>query len=92
MNARTKIGKDGRVTLPEDVMRALDLHEGDDLEASIGAAGEVVLRRAPEPKRTGVPGAGLLGLIGAFKTQGPQVSPEERRRLIGEAILRKGRE
>lgn len=62
MSVRAKLGKDGLLTLPDEVRRALDLEEGDDLvlrvegdtlriisqRAALKRAREILKRHVPE--------------------------------------------
>jgi antitoxin PrlF len=42
--ARTTLRARGQLTLPDDVRKAANLHEGDLIEAEVSETGEVILR------------------------------------------------
>jgi AbrB family looped-hinge helix DNA binding protein len=94
MGKRIEIGRAGEVKLPAELLERLGLHEGDALDVVLRDDGTVELRRL-EPaveKMTSPSRHPLLALSGLFKSDAPPMSDEERRKMIGDAILRKGRE
>ncbi|WP_349370367.1 AbrB/MazE/SpoVT family DNA-binding domain-containing protein [Salinarimonas sp.] len=83
MGSHATIGEDGSVAVPDDVRRALGLKAGDRVEFTVSDRGRVEIRRVKQPFDR------LAGLLSDYARP---VSDEDRARLIGEAIGRKGRE
>lgn len=56
----SRVDRDNRVTLPEEVARGLGLHEGDPVEWRRTSDGSFTLQKAPQPSGAESPFRGFL--------------------------------
>lgn len=92
MGEQTKIGPAGEIKLPANLLAHLGLHEGDALDVNVRADGTLELRRLEVDRAEPPAKHPLLALSGLFKSDAPPLTDDDRRRMIGNEILRKGRE
>lgn len=82
MGSHATLSDDGRIAIPADVRDALGLKAGDQVEFTVSERGRAEIRRVKQP---------FGRLAGILSDHAQPVSDEERSRLVGEAIGRKGR-
>lgn len=83
MGSHATLTEDGLIAVPEDVRRALGLKAGDRVEFTVSASGRAEIRRVKQP---------FSRIAGLLSEYAQPVSDDERARIVGEAIGRKGRE